>query len=307
MNEGAPVQVSVIVATYNYGRFIAQTLASVRDQTLREWECIVVDDASTDDTPAVVARFTEVDTRFRYIRLDRNMGVSAARNRALTEARGTFIQLLDADDLLLPGKLEGQVALFMAEPGVTVVYSDFEHFMDQPGDGSGGYAPDERISGPGSVLMRRLIRGNIFRPATVLFRASILERSGLFKERFRHVEDLDLWYRIARAGAVFRFLDDPACKAWVRVHEGSLSHDLSSMRRTHLPVLQHIWVQGGLPIRVRGELLLRYVDAMLESLIMHGKPVDTLPEGRLPFLAIVGVLAILLLPVWLLIRPFRYR
>src|SRR5690606_9556637 len=103
-------RVSVVVAAYGHGRYIGEALRSVEAQTLREWECIVVDDASTDDTPAVVRDFTVRDPRFRCVRLGRNRGVSVARNTGLREARGEYVQLLDADDLIAPGKLAVQAA-----------------------------------------------------------------------------------------------------------------------------------------------------------------------------------------------------
>ncbi|MCB9169455.1 MAG: glycosyltransferase family 2 protein [Flavobacteriales bacterium] len=306
MSSNRSVLVSVITATHNYGRYIADTLACVRAQTFQEWECLIVDDASTDGTSEVVAPFVAADARFRYIRLDGNVGVAAARNQALRASKGTFIQFLDADDLIDPDKLEGQVRALQASPDTTVVYSDFSHFRERPGDApADGYRPDEKITGSGRVLMARLIKGNIFRPATTLFRSAILERSGLFDARFRYVEDLDLWFRMAAAGATFQFLDDPKCRAWVRVHGASLSHDRHRMRNNYLPVMQRMWAQNGLSFRSRCSVLLRYVDAFLEGVIVRRGRIVLLPEDRFPFLTIVIVLAILLLPIWLITRPFR--
>ncbi len=308
MNTARQVRVTVITATYNFGDLIADALRSVECQTMQDWECIIIDDASKDDTSHVVREFTARDERFLYLRMEQNAGVSAARNRGLSRARGTYIQLLDADDVLAPEKLERQVAFMEANPDISVVYSDFIHF-DQAPDLSkpGEYAPSEKISGNGDTVIARLLKGNIFRPVTVLFRATVLSTTGLFREQLRYVEDLDLWFRIAAAGNGFHYMDDPACRSGVRVNPRGLSKDLPRMQSNLLPVLQNLWNTGGFSISVRIELLLRYVDYFLESLVMqHRFPAFTSTLGTmLPFLVLM--LAIIILPFWLLTRPFRNR
>src|SRR5512142_2373135 len=94
--------VSVIVPVYNYGRYLPDALDSVIEQTYETWECLVVDDASGDDSAAVAERYAARDNRIRCIRQESNRGVSAARNRGIAESRGAFVQFLDADDRLLP-------------------------------------------------------------------------------------------------------------------------------------------------------------------------------------------------------------
>src|SRR5215210_6468575 len=100
--------VSVVVPTYNYGRFIGETLDSLRAQTYDEWECVVVDDGSTDDTEGVVARVSAADARVRYVR-QANQRQAVAKNTGLAESCGRYVQFLDADDLLEPRKFERQV------------------------------------------------------------------------------------------------------------------------------------------------------------------------------------------------------
>ena len=100
------VAVSIIVPSYNAGAFLADALRSVSDQTLRDFECLVIDDRSTDDGIAVARQFAEADARFRLIELAERCGVSTARNRGLGEARGRWVAVLDADDLFVPERLE---------------------------------------------------------------------------------------------------------------------------------------------------------------------------------------------------------
>lgn len=106
--------VSIIMPSYNTGRFIAESIESVVAQTYTNWELIVVDDCSTDDTDSVVARFN--DNRIRYFKNEKNSGAAVSRNKALREAKGEWIAFLDSDDLWMPQKLEKQLA-FMQDNG----------------------------------------------------------------------------------------------------------------------------------------------------------------------------------------------
>lgn len=105
------VQASVLVPCYNAAGFLADALHSVRNQTLANFECIIVDDASTDGSTDIAKEFAEADERFKLIRLPRNEGISAARNAGIAKARGRWIALLDADDLFLPRRLEELIAI----------------------------------------------------------------------------------------------------------------------------------------------------------------------------------------------------
>jgi len=114
--------VSIIMPTYNCGRFIGESISSVLAQTYTQWELIIVDDLSTDDTDAIVRCHT--DKRIRYMRNERNMGAAMTRNRALQEARGRYIAFLDADDMWFPEKLEKQIA-FMQKNGYAFTYHNY--------------------------------------------------------------------------------------------------------------------------------------------------------------------------------------
>ena len=123
-----PPRVTVIIPCYNYGRFLREAVASATSQTLGDIEIIIIDDGSTDDTPAVIDSLD--DRRIRTRRMP-NFGVSAARNAGLDMARGEFIAFLDADDRWHPDKLERQVALMDSEPDVAFVFSDLRRFSDE--------------------------------------------------------------------------------------------------------------------------------------------------------------------------------
>lgn len=115
--------VSIIMPSYNTANYIAASIQSVLDQTYQNWELIIVDDCSTDDTDAVVAPFLS-DARIRYLKNDRNSGAAISRNRALREAKGRWIAFLDSDDLWEPQKLEKQLT-FMQEHDYHFSYTNY--------------------------------------------------------------------------------------------------------------------------------------------------------------------------------------
>ncbi len=117
--------VSIITPTYNCAGFIEETIESVRAQTYLDWELIIVDDCSSDNTMEIVKRYQEEDSRISYHCLKHRSGAAVARNTALRLARGRWIAFLDSDDLWLPYKLEKQIA-FMVHKGYHFSYSNYE-------------------------------------------------------------------------------------------------------------------------------------------------------------------------------------
>lgn len=120
--------VSVIMPSWNTSNFIAESIQSVIDQTYENWELIIVDDCSTDNTDEVVAKFK--DKRIRYFKNEKNSGAALSRNRALREARGEWIAFLDSDDLWSPDKLEHQIN-FMNKHGYTLSYTEYEKIDEE--------------------------------------------------------------------------------------------------------------------------------------------------------------------------------
>ena len=120
--------VSIIMPSYNTANYIAASIQSVLDQTYPNWELIIVDDCSTDDTDAVVAPFL-TDARIRYLKNEQNSGAAISRNRALREAKGRWIAFLDSDDLWYPTKLEAQLK-FMQSHGYHFSYTNYEELNE---------------------------------------------------------------------------------------------------------------------------------------------------------------------------------
>ena len=116
--------VSIITPTYNCARFIEETIRSVQSQTYQNWEMIISDDCSTDNTREIIAPYLESDSRIKYICNDKNSGAAITRNNALRQAKGRWIAFLDSDDLWLPEKLEKQIA-FMETNGYAFSYHEY--------------------------------------------------------------------------------------------------------------------------------------------------------------------------------------
>jgi len=234
--------VSVIVASYNYARFIGQMLENLRAQTYHNWECVIVDDGSTDDTEAVVKSYAKLDPRIKFIRQS-NQRQGAARNTGIENSTGTYIQFLDADDLIESKKLELQVAYLDLHPEVDITYSGARYFTEENineralsrqysmWDG-GAWMPE--ISGAGKVLLPTLLRNNIMVVNSPLVRRRVIDEVGLFDVGLTPVEDWDYWIRCAAKGLSFQFQDVAESRALVRAHEMSASKDQRRMLRATL-------------------------------------------------------------------------
>ncbi len=134
--------VSIITPVYNCGSFVKDTIRSAQSQTFRDWEMIVVDDCSTDDTVQVVRDCAAGDDRIRLLVNAENSGAAVSRNRALREAKGEWVAFLDSDDLWMPGKLERQLA-FMKEHGYAFTYHDYVE-VDELGHETGVHVSGKR-------------------------------------------------------------------------------------------------------------------------------------------------------------------
>jgi len=195
------VIVSAIMPTYNGMPYLRGAIESVRAQTLTNWELIVVDDASTDDTVAVLARYT--DPRITVVRLPVNVGRARARNLALERARGRYIAPCDSDDVCLPERFAREAAYLDTHPEVQVVSSQIEYFWgEEPPQVRFLYPEDD------AAIQRRFARGKMAVPFMAsMIRASCFARFGPFCEEMRRAEDLE-WFLRIRHAATFHVLPE---------------------------------------------------------------------------------------------------
>jgi glycosyltransferase involved in cell wall biosynthesis len=208
--QDSPVLASVIVPAYNAGRFIGQTLDSVLAEADllggRKVEIIVVDDGSTDDT---LARVRAYGNRVRCYTQPNSGGAAGPRNRAMSLARGEFLFFFDADDVMLPGKLQAALDVFAAEPSVGLVFTNFA-MIDDAGDTIrspflAGYPTIVELERqpkpyhvlPGPFAHDRLIGENFIGTSGVAVRREVIQTVGEFDTDFYCGEDWDMWLRIS--------------------------------------------------------------------------------------------------------------
>jgi len=226
--------VSVIVPTYNYAHFIGEMIGSLLAQTYARWECVVVDDGSTDDTREVVARYAAEDPRIRYVRQE-NAGQPAALNTGLRNFAGDYLQILDADDLIEARKLEAQVACLESRPEVDIVYGGVRFFSaDGAAGGEQSEWVDDKLRLPegslaGREALRHLLRANVLTVNSALLRRRVVEEVGLFDDTLSPIQDWDYWLRCALAGMCFRFEEFEGADALVRAHRTSASANRARM------------------------------------------------------------------------------
>ncbi len=233
--------VSVIIPAYNAQNFIKATIQSVINQTYPNWEMLIVDDGSTDETRQVVQKYL-ADHRIQYL-YQKNQERAAARNRGIRHASGKYIAFLDADDLWLPDKLKVQVEYLHNHPKTGLC---FTHYMliNSQGESLGQQAVNFAT---GSNQFYSLLKGNFIANSTVMTPRTILDKVGLFDESLPAFgsEDWDMWLRIARLYPI-HLIDHPL--TLYRLHESNTS--LERMRLSAEAVLQKIFTDPTLPANI---------------------------------------------------------
>ncbi|HET7313109.1 glycosyltransferase family A protein [Salinisphaera sp.] len=205
-------RVSVLIPAFNAGRYIGEAIESVLAQSWTDFELIVVDDGSSDDTAAVCAARARADSRVRLISQQRNRGRPWARNEALRCARGEFVAMLDADDRCMPDRLATQVAFLQAHPTIDVVGS-WWHTIDENGQRLPPNRNKQRYLTADAVISYLLFCGIIHNP-TVMARTEVLHRHG-YDSDFPVAQDYHLWGRMVGS---HRFAIIPRPLTEYRVH-----------------------------------------------------------------------------------------
>ncbi len=186
--------VSVVIPTYNRAHCLPLALASVLAQTYQDFEVIIVDDHSSDNTTQICHRFQEFDDRIQYIRNDKNYGPAKSRNNGIDKAKGEFITFLDSDDLYYIDKIQLQVELLKKHPSTGFCYGYFACAHDVFDIKSYDY---NRWTAPPNLYPTFLLPNNFFIVTpSVMVRSNILRKVGGFNPNMHVCEDLELWSRI---------------------------------------------------------------------------------------------------------------
>jgi len=222
--------VSVCIASYNAGEYLEAAVRSVLDQTYADWELIMVDDCSTDNTPQVIANILSrsSDPRLKSFANPVQLGMAANWNRAVELAQGEFIKVLGQDDLLQPDCLATQVAAMQRYPEITLV-TCARQVVSPTGRPIlvRRFFPRDGLYDGFETIRRCLWAGvNIIgEPVSVLFRASTMGTQKVFEPSILYCPDLDLWLRLLEYGPLY-FLAEP--KTLYRIHPGAATRQLES-------------------------------------------------------------------------------
>ncbi len=212
-------RVSVVIPTYNRENYITETIESVLAQTYRDFEIIVVDDGSTDNTRQAVGTFRD-DSRVNYI-YQENQGVSAARNTAIRASRGEYIAILDSDDIWLKDALEKRVEVLDKYPGVGLVFGQ-SRLMDA--DGTVYRVRGSSFMNSSGIVdrtaqIKELLFGCNILPSASMIRGSCFDEVGVFHNDLTFAEDRLLFIRLTKRYQV-AYISEPLVK--YRIHPGSL-------------------------------------------------------------------------------------
>lgn len=217
-------QISIIVPVYNACRYLQETVRSVQAQSYENWELLLVDDCSTDASPALMEKLAKEDKRIRCIRQEQNAGAARARNRGLHEAKGRYIAFLDADDIWKPQKLERELN-YMKEKEAAFLFTGYE-FANEKAVGTG-----KIVHVPAALTYRQALKNTTIFTSTVLFDTQKIEKA-LLEMPCIASEDTATWWQILRNGHTAVGLDENL--VLYRRSEGTLSAN-------KLVAIQRIW------------------------------------------------------------------
>jgi len=233
-----PIHISVIIPTYNRANFLERAIDSVLSQTRKVDECIIVDDGSSDNSSLILQKY---QSNVGVIRLDKNRGVSHARNVGMEMASGNWIALLDSDDEWKANKLERQLEAIHKKPDT--VFCHTEEIWIRNGKRVNQMKKHQKFGG---FIFDKSLERCLISPSSVLFRKSLLEEIGYFDPTFPICEDYDLWLKVSARYAVL-FLDEPLVIKYAG-HKDQLSLNTSKIEQYRIKALENLVLEQGLKI-----------------------------------------------------------
>lgn len=186
-------KISIITPAYNVSVFLPETIESVLQQTYQDWEMIIVDDCSQDDTFGIAKKYSSLDPRIKVFQNDSNCGVAATRNHALDMAQGDYIAFLDSDDMWLPEKLEKQLS-FMEKEGCVLTYTKYQNYISETKQRG------KIIRAPKKMTAKKVIGNTAIGCLTVMVNRKMV--GPFHMPLLKHTEDNCTWYEILSRGYV---------------------------------------------------------------------------------------------------------
>lgn len=206
--------VSIITPVYKCEKLIEETIKSVLNQTYKNWEWLLVDDCTPDNSAEIIKKYQEKDNRIKYFKLNENSGAAIARNKALSESRGRFVAYLDADDLWKNNKLEKQVS-FMRENGYAFSCTDYEKIDEN------GNSLNKIVTIPKEVTYEFFLRNTIIQTVGVMVDTKLTGKEIIKMPNIRRRQDAATWCQLLKNG--FNCYECPENLSYYRVVSNSLS------------------------------------------------------------------------------------
>lgn len=224
-NENNPnMKVSIITPVYNSEKFLKDTIESVINQTYKDWELILVDDCSDDDSKQVIDEYVKQDKRIRYYLLNENSGAAVARNYALEKSTGRFIAYLDADDLWFKQKLERQIK-FMKNNNYGFTCADYE-VIDEEGN-----SKNKIVNMPKRIDYNLFLRNTIIQTVGVVVDTEIINKQLLHMPLIRRRQDAATWCQILKSGFDCHGLNENLA-SYRRVNNSLSSNKIKAIKGT---------------------------------------------------------------------------
>ena len=241
-------KVSVIMPAFNAGKTIKDAVESVKDQSFDDWELIVIDDGSTDDTAAIAQGYTTSDNRIKLLKLEENGGLPNARNKGCLQACGEYIAFLDSDDLWHKDKLKKQIQFHSNNPDIEISHTNFIAFDDTK-----FYTRpfrrfidlNEKVSGD---LYPNICYKNSIGVLTVMVSKELLLHVNMFDTNLWTMEDQDLWIRIARKKKAFGYINE--ILAYYRISAGGISKRTGRYKKAYKFFLKKILNENSLSKKI---------------------------------------------------------
>lgn len=235
INGSIPL-VTILVATYNRAAYISQAIESAQAQTFKDWNMIVLDDASTDDTVPIVRAFTINDSRISHVRHAENKGIAGNRNAGLLLAQGTYVAILDSDDVWTDqNKLKRQIAYMTEHPDCVAVGTQVS-VIDENGVEAGSISYETSNKGIRSHMLLR----NQFAQSSILYRRNVAVEVGGYDATYVVNDDYDLWLKMGSKGTLANLSERMAA---YREHSGGITKTKRLKAATeHLAIInRHGW------------------------------------------------------------------
>jgi glycosyltransferase involved in cell wall biosynthesis len=232
-------KISVIMPAYNASRFLDESIRSILNQTFKDFEFIIIDDCSTDDTPLIIKKYMAQDARIIYRRNEKHIDQLLGRNMAFGYARGEYVAMLDADDIALPGRLETQYDYLCRHPDIALV-GGWAEIIDERGLVTGHKNPEENFE----LLKYRLLLRNPMFHSAMFFRKDAIVKIGGYDPEYLYAEDYRLYYSLMKNDYRIGNVPEPVIK--YRVHSQQVTTvprsrqiQLVSASKTHHDMINH--------------------------------------------------------------------